>query len=78
MRFDTCHEYYMNDPCIHYCEQHNTLMIATHGETTDRLMIEGITKDVINKLRLELNKEYLANVNDQATPTGATATAGSD
>ena len=78
MRFDTCHEYYMNDPCIHYCEQHNTLMIATHGETTDRLMIEGITKDVINKLRLELNKEYLANVNDQATPTEATATAGSD
>ena len=78
MRFDTCHEYYMNDPCIHYCSQHDTLMIATHGESTDRLMIEGITKDVINKLRLELNKEYLANVNDQATPTEATATAGSD
>ena len=65
MRFDTCHEYYMNDPCIHYCEQHETLMIATHGETTNRLMIEGITKDVINRLRLELNKEHLENVTDQ-------------
>ena len=65
MRFDTVHEYYMNDPCIHYCEQHETLMIATHGETTNRLMIEGITKDVINKLRLELNKEHLENVTDQ-------------
>ena len=65
MRFDTCHEYYMNDPCIHYCDKHETLMIATHGETTDRLMIEGITKDVINRLRLELNKEHLENVTDQ-------------
>ena len=55
----------MNDPCIHYCAQHSTLMIATHGESTDRLMIEGITKDVINKLRLELNKEHLENVTDK-------------
>ena len=78
MRFDTCHEYYFSDPCIHYCEQHDTLMIATHGESTNRLMIEGVTKDVINKLRLELNREYLANVNDQATPVGATAPAASD
>ena len=78
MRFDTTHEYYFSDPCVHYCEQHDTLMIASHGESTDRIMIEGVTKDVINKLRLELNKEYLANVNDQATPVGATATAASD
>ena len=78
MRFDTCHEYYMNDPCIHYCETHETLMIATHGETTDRLMIEGITKDVINRLRLELNKEHLENVTDQTTPSRATATEGSN
>jgi len=69
VRFDTVHEYYMNDPYIHYCEQHNTLMIATHGESTDRLMIEGITKDVINKLRLELNKEHLENVTDKELVT---------
>ena len=69
MRFDTTHEYCFNDPCIHYCEQHDTLMIATHGETTNRLMIEGITKDVINRLRLELNKEHLENVTDKELVT---------
>ena len=75
MRFDTTHEYYMNDACVHYCEDHDTLMICSHGESTDRLMIEGITKDVINRLRLELNKEHLndsiaeecANVTNQKT-----------
>ena len=78
MRFDTTHEYYFSEPCVHYCEHHDTLMIFNHGASTDRIMIEGVTKDVINKLRLELNKEYLANVNDQTTPVGATATAASD
>ena len=78
MRFDTTHEYYFNDECIHYCEDHGALLICNHGESTDRLMIEGITKDTINRLRLELNKEHLEHVNDQATPTGATATEGSD
>ena len=72
MRFDTTHEYYFSDPCIHYCEQHNTLMIASHGESTDRLMIEGITKDTINRLRLELNKEHLENVTDQNVPASTT------
>ena len=67
MRFDTVHEYYFSDPCVHYCESHDTLMISNHGESTDRLMIEGVTKDVINKLRLELNKEHLENVTDQNT-----------
>ena len=68
MRFDTTHEYYFSDPCIHYCEQHDTLMIATHGESTNRLMIEGITKDEIDELRLELNKAHLeatTNVTNQ-------------
>ena len=67
MRFDTTHEYYFNDACVHYCEDHNTLMICSHGESTNRLMIEGIDKDVMNKLRLELNKEALENVTDKAT-----------
>ena len=61
MRFDTTHEYYFNDACIHYCEDHDCLMICSHGESTDRLMIEGLGKDVLNKFRLELNKEHLNN-----------------
>ena len=68
MRFDTTHEYYLNDACVHYCSDHDTLMVCSHGESTDRLMIEGITKDVINRLRLELNKSHLednTNVTNQ-------------
>ena len=65
MRFDTTHEYSFDDPCVHYCSGHDTLMIVNHGESTDRLMIEGVTKDTINRLRLELNKEHLENVTDQ-------------
>ena len=59
MRFDTVHEYYMRDACIHWCEDHETLLIASHGENTDRLMIEGLDNDAIDRLRLELNKLHL-------------------
>ncbi len=65
MRFDTTHEYYFNDACVHYCSDHNTLMICSHGESTDRLMIEGLDKKAIERFRLELNKEALENVNDK-------------
>ena len=65
MRFDTTHEYYLKDACVHYCSDHDTLMICSYGESTDRVLVEGITKDVINRLRLELNKEALENVTDQ-------------
>ena len=65
MRFDTTHEYYFNDACVHYCSDHNTLMICSHGESTDRLMIEGLDKKAIDRFRLELNKEALENVNDK-------------
>ena len=69
MRFDTTHEYYFKDACVHYSSDHNTLMICSHGESTDRLMIEGIDNDVINRLRLELNKEALDNVTDKELVT---------
>ena len=69
MRFDTTHEYYFNDACVHYCSDHNTLMICSHGESTDRLMIEGLDKKAIERFRLELNKEALENVNDKELST---------
>ena len=56
MRFDTVHEYYLQDPCIHWCEDHDTLLIASDGENTNRLMLEGFNKEAIERFRLELNK----------------------
>ena len=46
-------------------------MISSHGESTDRLMIEGLSKDAINRFRLELNKSHLeetTNVTNQEAP----------
>ena len=66
MQYDTTHEYYIKDACIHYCSQHDALIIADHGVgNTDRLLINGIDEEVINRLRLELNKEALENVTDK-------------
>ena len=49
----------MRDACIHWCEDHETLLIGSHGESSDRIMINGLDKDSINRLRLELNKLHL-------------------
>ena len=61
MRFDTCHEYnfYQGNSHIHYCEDHQMLMVVNHQDSTNRLMIEGISKDEIMEFRLELNKLHL-------------------
>ena len=69
MRFDTTHEYYFNDACVHYNADHDCLMICNHGESTDRLLIEGLDKKSIDRFRLELNKEALENVNDKELST---------
>jgi len=63
MRFDTCHEYnfYQGNSHIHYCEDHQCLMVVNHQDSTNRLMIEGISKDEIMEFRLELNKLHLEN-----------------
>ena len=73
VRFDTTHEYsfYQGHNHLHYCDTHETFMIVSHTQgSTNRLMIEGITKDEIDELRLELNKAHLeatANVTNQKT-----------
>ena len=64
MKFDTIHEYYLDDPGLHYCEDHEVLILCEHGETTNRIMINGLSKDTIDKFRLELNKEHLEHVTD--------------
>ena len=74
VQFDTVHEYnfYPGRTHLHYCDQHETFMIVNHQDSTNRLMIEGITKDEIDELRLELNKAHLeatTNVTNQNEAT---------
>ena len=69
MNFDTTHEYYFDDPCINYSEEHDCLMICDHGRSsTSRLVISGISKSDMDSFRLRVNKEHLDNVVDQNVP----------
>ena len=66
MNFDTTHEYYFDDPCINYSEEHDCIMICDHGRSsTSRLVISGISKSDMDSFRLRLNKENLNNVIDK-------------
>ena len=68
MNFDTTHEYYFDDPCINYCEDHDALMICDHSRSsTSRLVISGLSKKDMDSFRLRLNKEHLDNVVDKTT-----------
>ena len=51
MRFDTTHEYYLDDPQLYYCEDHSSLIVHTSSNFVDnRLVLSGISKDVIDNL----------------------------
>ena len=69
MNFDTVHEYhfYNKDNDIYYCEDHETLIIASHGDNMNRLMIEGIKmndiKNFVNIMNKKLLNENLENHN---------------
>ena len=69
MNFDTTHEYYFDDPCLNYSEEHDCIMICDHGRSsTSRLVISGISKEDMDSFRLRLNNEHLDNVVDQNVP----------
>ena len=69
MQFDTTHEYYFDDPCLNYSEDHGCIMICDHSRSsTSRLVISGISKEDMDSFRLRLNKEHLDNVVDQNVP----------
>ena len=61
MNFDTVHEYhfYNKDNDIYYCEDHETLIIASMGDVTNRLMIEGITPVQLRAFVNTMNKKLL-------------------
>ena len=60
MQFDTVHEYtFNNDTHLHYCSDHETLIVVNHeGMTTNRLML-SIPKEVIKLFITDMNKEAL-------------------
>jgi len=61
MQFDTVHEYhfYNRDNDIYYCEDHETLIIASMGDVTNRLMIEGIKPVQMQAFINNMNKKQL-------------------
>ena len=61
MNFDTVHEYhfYNKDNDIYYCEDHETLIVASNGDNTNRIMIEGIKLDTIKNFVTRRNKKTL-------------------
>ena len=74
MNFDTVHEYhfYNKDNDIYYCEDHQTLIIASNGDNTNRLMIEGITADTVKSFVNTMNKKSLnENLEDHNHSTDA-------
>ena len=40
LKFETTHEYYMKDPAMYYCAEHNGLVISEDYE--DSIRFEGI------------------------------------
>ena len=61
MNFDTVHEYhfYNKDNDMYYCEDHETLIVVSNSDNTNRIMIEGIKPDVIKNFVTLYNKKQL-------------------
>ena len=47
LKFETTHEYYMKDPAMYYCAEHNGLVISEDYE--DSIRFEGIKEQTIIK-----------------------------
>ena len=61
MNFDTVHEYhfYNKDNDMYYCEDHDTLIVVSNSDNTNRIMIEGIKMDTIKSFVNTMNKKLL-------------------
>ena len=63
LSFDSTHEYYMGDDAhLHYCTDHETLIIVKDYE--DRLLINGIDKETMLKFA---RKFYTDSLQDELT-----------
>ena len=60
LSFDSTHEYYMGDDAhLHYCTDHETLIIVKDYE--DRLLINGIDKATMLEFASKFYKDSLKN-----------------
>ena len=85
VQFDSIHEYSFREPRVHWysgCE--DTLVVCQYMDGKhDRIMIDNVSRKEIVRFAKEIledsyNLELKKNVTNQTTPTGATATEGSD
>ena len=86
MQFDSIHEYSFNEPRMHWhsgcCEDCLVVCQYIDGKH-DRIMINNVSREEIVRFAKEIledsyNLELKKDVTNQNTPTGATATEGSN
>ena len=57
LSFESTHEYYLRDPDVYYCADHNTLIMCEDCE--NRVLITGIKEETILKFARKLVQEDL-------------------
>jgi len=57
LTFESTHEYYLKDAHMHYCEDHNGLVITQDWE--DRVVLTGIKPETVLKFAQEIVKKSL-------------------
>ncbi len=57
LSFETTHEYYLRDAHMHYCEDHNGLIVTKDFE--DRVVLTGIKPETVLKFAQEIVKKSL-------------------
>ena len=62
LTFETTHEYYLGDAQLHYCSEHEALIITKDFE--DRVLINGISKETMLKFA---RKFYTDSLQDELT-----------
>jgi len=75
LSFETTHEYYMKDPAMYYCAEHNGLCISEDYEDTIRF--QGVTEKAIIKFVSGLfkhNAELAASLKKEIGLQDITAT----
>ena len=69
LSFESTHEYYLRDPDLYYCADHNTLIMCQDCE--DRVLVTGIKEETMLKFAQKLVQknleETLAKSEDKET-----------
>ena len=58
LSFETTHEYYLDEPGLFYCEDHDTLIIHDRDHN-DRIVIRGLELSKVIKFSTRFYKESL-------------------